>query len=63
MNLTDNTLARLYDEIYKDIQDTMNTLKNFKGDDDKEERKMYRELSILNQMLVLILKLKKIKKE
>ena len=63
MILTDTTLSRLYDEIYRDIQDTMNKLKDFKGEDDREERKMYRELSILNQMLVLILKLKKIKKE
>jgi hypothetical protein len=63
MNLTDNTLSRMYDEIYKDIQDNMNKLKDFKSDDDREERKMYKELSILNQMLVLILKLKKIKKE
>jgi len=63
MNLTDNTLSRLYDDIYKDIQDNMNKLKDFKGDDDKDERKMYKELGILNQLLVLILKLKKIKKE
>lgn len=63
MNLTDTTLSRMYDEIYRDIQDNMNKLKDFKSDDDKEERKMYKELSILNQMLVLILKLKKIKKE
>jgi hypothetical protein len=63
MNLTDNTLSRLYDDIYKDIQDNMNKLKDFKGDDTKEESKMYKELGILNQLLVLILKLKKIKKE
>jgi len=42
MNLTDTTLGRMYDEIYRDIQDNMNKLKDFKDCDDKEERKMYK---------------------
>ena len=62
-NLTDSYLEQLYTNVTQEHTQLLNTLKNFKLDDNIKETDIQKQITIMNQILLSIVKLRNIRKK
>jgi YesN/AraC family two-component response regulator len=65
MFITATYLEKQYDDLLREQQDLLTSLKNLKQSDEtiKQERNLQKQISIITQLLTQTLKLKSLKKE
>jgi len=65
MFITATYLEKQYDDLLREQQDILASLKSLKQDDDsvKKERNLQKQISVITQLLTQTLKLKSLKKE
>lgn len=67
MLITPTYLEKLYDDLLRQQQELLSSLKNLKVDDEVESQKresnLQRQITLITQLLTLILKFKKLQKE
>jgi hypothetical protein len=67
MLITVTYLEKLYDDLLRQQQDVLSSLKNLKVEDDKEyykrETNLQKQITLITQLLTSILKFKKLQKE
>lgn len=62
-NLTDSYLEQLYTNVTQEHTQLLNTLKNFKPDENIKETDIQKQITITNQILLSIVKLRNIRKK
>jgi hypothetical protein len=63
MTISENELVRMYDDLQKEQTNLLLDLKNIKQDDEthKVEANIQKQISIITQLLIALLKLKTLK--
>ena len=62
-DLTEQSLNQIYDVISKEQMNHMNTIKTSKELDEKREKSIQKQLSLLNTIMISILRLRNIQKK
>jgi hypothetical protein len=62
MELTDQNLMSIYETFFQEQQRLLNEIKSNKTDDDREQRKLHQQVTLLTNLIQNLLKLKNLRK-
>ena len=62
-DLNENSLNNMYDVFSKEQMSCLNTIKTDKDTDDKKEKELHKKMSLLNTIMISILRLRNLRKK